>query len=79
MDDAVTNGVVSALLVWRHMIPSDSACLPAYVQLASEGGSDAALWNQYVARPVAEAISNGDPDVASLFSFRLTPNQPAKI
>lgn len=70
MRDAVINGVISALMVWKHMIPGDTEFLPLY---ARYGGQE---WNDQVVAPSARAFRETFPDlcredrVASLFTYR---------
>ncbi len=72
MDEAVINGIVSALLVWRHMIPGDRAFLPPYTRTDSTNQ----LWNRFVANPAADALAHAYPvlqernGIASLFAYR---------
>lgn len=73
-DDAVINGIVSALLVWHHMVPGDKAFLTPYTRTVS--AADSPLWNRWVAGPVTAALKEALPTladqrrVASLFAWR---------
>jgi hypothetical protein len=83
MDEAVIHGIVSALLVWRHMIPGDRAYLPLYTHTTLEGTSADHLWTRYVATPVADALAHAYPvlqernAIASLFTWRAVATKTA--
>ncbi len=71
MPEAVVNGITSALMVWKHMVPGDAAFLPQYLRLQDD------IWNERVARPALKAFSRrfirnccGRGRVATLFSYR---------
>jgi hypothetical protein len=72
IDDAVINGIVSAVLVWRHMVPGERAWLTAYTRLSK----DDEVWNRYVVHPSIDALAHAYPvlqernAIASLFSYR---------
>ena len=76
MPDAVKNGVASALMVWKHMVPEDVQFLPPYLRLAPGAGRGARLWNDFAAKPASQAIAGILPAlisqgrVASLFQYR---------
>lgn len=76
MDSAVQNGVVSALMLWKHMVPEDSEYLPAYSLRAPGSGRDAALWNKCVVEASTRAFRDVFPAlasqgrIASLFQYR---------
>jgi len=76
MPEAVINGITSALMVWKHMVPADAAFLPPYLRLASTNDADDHLWNDRVAIPSLRAFAETYPDllshhrVATLFAYR---------
>jgi hypothetical protein len=78
MSSAVSNGIVSALMVWKHMVPEGQVLAP-YLRCAAPG-ADAELWNELVAAPAAHAFAAvfpaltgqdapGQPTIASLFQY----------
>ncbi len=77
MPDAVKNGIVSALIVWKHMVPEDTEFLPACLQ-SSGTSRDAELWDEFVAGPAREAFTAAWPllaeqdRVASVFQYQET-------
>ena len=93
MPAAVTNGVVSALMVWKHMAPWKEEVLAPYLRSSSpgtsgSGTSGSTLWNDLVALPAAHAFAEtfpaltgpavpGQPTIASLFQYRDTRVSPA--
>jgi hypothetical protein len=76
MPDAVINGIVSALMIWKHMVPDDQSHLPVYLHAAGGGSRDARLWNEYVATPASTAFASTYPAllaqqrIASLFEYK---------
>src|ERR1019366_7773146 len=70
MPEAVVNGITSAFMVWKHMVPGDAAFLPQYLRLQDD------LWNERVAEPALAAFAEVYPEllrqgrVATLFSYR---------
>lgn len=87
MPAAVRNGIISALIVWKHMVPEDTEFLPHYLELAPGTSSDAARWNDFVAVPAREAFARVFPTlskqdrVASVFQFHdsfLAPEPASK-
>jgi hypothetical protein len=90
MPAAVTNGVVSALMVWKHMAPWKEEVLAPYLRSSSPGGSGSTLWNDLVALPAAHAFAEtfptltgpaapGQPTIASLFQYRDTRMNLAEV
>ncbi|HEY3824787.1 MAG TPA: hypothetical protein VGL82_09520 [Bryobacteraceae bacterium] len=75
MPAAVRNGIVSALIVWKHMVPEDTEVLPRYLEFAPGTSADAARWNDFVAAPARQAFAEVFPAlakrdrVASVFQF----------
>ncbi|HWF07693.1 MAG TPA: hypothetical protein VG297_04465 [Bryobacteraceae bacterium] len=82
MPNAVRNGIVSALIVWKHMVPEDAEFLPRYSELAPGTSADAARWNDFVATPAREAFAEVFPAlhrqdrVASVFQFHESLTEP---
>jgi hypothetical protein len=78
MPGAVKNGIVSALMIWKHMVPEDREFLPEYLRAATGNSADARLWNEFVVTPAQRAFSEVFPDlnergrIASLFLCRPT-------
>lgn len=76
MPGAVMNGVVSALIIWKHMVPDDRVYLPVYLNPIAGSSRDVHLWNDYVAKPSAHAMTHVYPallaegKVASVFAYR---------
>lgn len=70
MRDAVVNGIVSALMVWKHMVPQDAELLAPYSRPGDR------LWDSYVVKPAAAAFAGAYPEllregrVASVFAYR---------
>ena len=70
MRNAVINGIVSALLIWRHMVPEDREFISAYTRRAPSGAPEAHLWNDLVVAPAAQALAADDRRIAALFQYR---------
>lgn len=74
--DAVRNGIVSALMVWKHMVPEDVEFLPPYLRSAPGPVREARLWSDLVATPARRAFEEMFPAlvsqgrIASLFQYR---------
>ncbi len=80
MPTAVSNGIVSALMVWKHMVPFREEVLVPYLRVVSPLAPHGDLWNELVAVPAANAFGEtlpaltrpfvpGQPTVASLFRY----------
>lgn len=87
--EAVSNGVVSALMVWKHMAPGKGNVLAPYVQAASPETPGGNLWNDLVVAPagyafdeifpaLAGAAGPDQPTIASLFRYHDAPALPAE-
>jgi hypothetical protein len=78
MPGAVRNGIVSALMIWKHMVPEDREFLPQYLRPAAGASRDARLWNDFVVAPSTHAFAGIYPSlveqgrVASVFQYRET-------
>ena len=81
MPAAVTNGIASALMVWKHMVPENPESLAPYLKYASPRVPYSQVWKDFVAVPTATAFAEvfpalaapgvpGHPTVASLFQYR---------
>ena len=76
MPDAVINGIVCALMVWKHMVPEDREYLPVYFQPISGSGRDVRLWNDYVVSPAKRVFADVYPTLlaenraASVFEYK---------
>ncbi len=76
MRDEFNNGLISALLVWRHMAPGDLRYLKNYMRPLTDHGLQAVLWNQWIDTPAREALDDFFPglerrnNIPSLYSFR---------
>jgi hypothetical protein len=64
MPGAVKNGIVSALMAWKHMVPEDGEFLPRYSRRDVGSCRDAQLWNDFVAAPCAHAFAEVFPSLA---------------
>lgn len=78
MPGAAKNGIVSALMIWKHMVPEDREFLPPYLRTADGTGRDAELWNDFVVTAARHAFAEVFPGlaehgrVASVFQYRET-------
>jgi hypothetical protein len=76
MRDEFINGLISALLVWRHMAPGDLRYLNSYTLPVAGHDVQSVLWNQWIDTPAREALANFFPglerrnNIPSLYSFR---------
>ncbi len=75
MPEAAINGIVSALMIWKQMVPEDREFLPPYLGTGSGSALDLRLWRDYVTSPTQLAFVDVFPDlldrgrVASLFQY----------
>jgi hypothetical protein len=75
MPGASINGIVSALMIWKQMVPEDREFLPLYLKPGSGSARDVRLWTDYVKSPAVHVFANVFPDlvargrVASLFQY----------
>src|SRR5262249_55156595 len=53
-----TNGVISALLSWRHMAPGDRRYMTSYVRPQPIHDREAILWKSWIETPAREALEN---------------------
>ena len=79
--ETAINGITSALMIWRHMVPWDTACSNAYLNdlplgTGNNEASRAALWKEWVVEPSRRVLQYDLPRlceqrrVASVFSYR---------
>ena len=75
-----TNGLISALLSWRHMSPGDRRHIGPYLRPLPNHHPDAALWKIWIETPAREALENIWPGLESrnhipaLYTYR-TPEE----
>lgn len=67
MPSAVTNGIVSALMAWKHMVPETKDLTP-YLRPGSPSARASGLWNELVAAPAVEAFAKQFPDLTAPYS-----------
>jgi hypothetical protein len=53
-----TNGLISALLAWRHMAPEDTRYIAMYTQRQASQSREAVLWNDWIATPIRHALDD---------------------
>ncbi len=72
--DEFTNGLISALMAWRHMAPDEVRYTRLYTGAPPAPGP--AVWEEWVARPVREAVNNIFPglrernQIPALYTYR---------
>jgi hypothetical protein len=91
MPAAVSNGIVSALMVWKHMVPFKDPVLVPYLGAVTPMAPESQLWNELVALPVARAFAEtlpaltsrpavpGQPTIASLFQYHEAKECQAEV
>lgn len=78
LGDAFRNGLISALMAWRHMAPLDATLLRPYTCENPPGGISRALWKKLVIEPVTMALDEIYPTieragrVGHLFRYQTT-------
>jgi hypothetical protein len=76
MREEFINGLISALLAWRHMAPDDLRYINDYTRPLATHDRQAVLWNQWIETPAREALTNFFPglerrnNIPSLYTFR---------
>lgn len=76
MRDEFVNGLISALLVWRHMAPNDVRHINKYTGSTAANNGQAGLWKQWIETPARDALANFFPglerrnNIPSLYAFR---------
>ncbi len=67
--DEFTNGLISALMAWRHMAPEDTREIAPYTSTGLQ-------WNEWIEVPVRDAFENIFPgpnrldNIPSLYTYR---------
>lgn len=75
-----TNGLISALLVWRHMAPCDLRHIGSYTRPLPVHHKEAILWKVWIETPARDAIENLLPGlersnrIPALYTYR-TPDE----
>jgi hypothetical protein len=76
MRSEFTNGLISALMAWRHMAPEDIRYTSIYTNLRVPGGADESQWKHWIAQPARDALDNVFPglkernNIPSLYTYR---------
>lgn len=71
-----SNGVISALLAWRHMAPADRRYAGAYTRPLPNHHQDALLWKAWIETPSREALETFYPGlddqnrIPALYTYR---------
>jgi hypothetical protein len=84
LGDAFRNGLVSALMAWRHMAPLDATLLKPYLSGEAPGGVSRALWKSWVLEPATVALEDIYPTieragrVGHLFRY-MTPGEMREL
>jgi hypothetical protein len=60
-----TNGLISALLAWRHMAPDDRRYITGYTRPLPTHHQQAVLWKSWIEMPAREALENIFPGLES--------------
>ncbi len=74
--DEFTNGMISALLAWRHMAPEDTGYIGAYTRMQTDRATDGLLWSYWVVTPARDALANvyagleRRNNIAALYTYR---------
>ena len=75
-----TNGLISALLAWRHMAPGDARRIASYTRPLPNHHRDAVAWKVWIETPAREALEEIWPglerrnQVPALYTYR-TPEE----
>lgn len=78
MPGAVKNGIVSALMIWKHMVPEDREFLRAYSIAGKGTAAEANVWSDFVIEPSTAAFAGVFPQlvregrIASIFRYHET-------
>jgi hypothetical protein len=76
MQHEFTNGLISALLSWRHMAPDDVRYLRPYTQRLPAHDRKRLLWETWIGAPVRQALEEIYPGlersnrIPALYTFR---------
>ncbi|HVW08066.1 MAG TPA: hypothetical protein VHC90_05765 [Bryobacteraceae bacterium] len=74
--DEFTNGMISAVLAWHHMVPRDVDRIETYTTAEKKREGDGLFWRYWIATPAREALEEVYPGlerqnrIASLYSYR---------
>jgi len=63
LGDAYRNGLISALMAWRHMAPLDATMLRPYTCGDAPGGYARTLWKSWVLEPAVMALDEVYPTI----------------
>jgi len=80
MEAEFTNGLVSALLAWRHMAPGDLRHIANYTRLLPTQDRQSVLWKAWIETPARDALENIFPglehrnNIPALYTYR-TPEE----
>jgi hypothetical protein len=75
-----SNGLISALLAWRHMVPGERRYSTNYTRPLPAHGREAVLWRSWIETPAREALENILPglerrnNIPALYTYR-TPEE----
>ncbi len=75
-----TNGLISAVMAWRHMAPGDRRHIANYTRALPAQNREAVLWKSWIETPAREALENILPglvrqnNVPALYTYR-TPDE----
>jgi hypothetical protein len=75
-----TNGLISAVMAWRHMAPGDVRHITNYTRPLPVRDQDGVLWKAWIAAPARDALENISPglesrnNIPALYTYR-TPEE----
>jgi hypothetical protein len=70
------NGLISALLAWRHMAPEDERHIAVYTRPPSTNGREGFVWTDWIETPARDALQNIFPGlqqrnrIPALYTYR---------
>ncbi|HEU5020676.1 MAG TPA: hypothetical protein VFT60_02260 [Bryobacteraceae bacterium] len=76
LHDEFTNGLISAVLAWRHMAPRDAQHIETYTTPEKRRDGDGLFWRYWISTPAREAVEEVYPGlerenrIASLYTYR---------
>lgn len=82
--DEFRNGMISGVLVWKHMAPKDVAWIDTYTSPQRDRSGDGLMWGHWVMTPAREALENVYPGlerqnrIAALYTYR-TPEELLRL
>ncbi len=74
--DEFTNGLLSALLAWRHMAPEDLRHIGTYTSALPGNATEATLWKEWIEIPAHDALRDVYPGlearnrIPALYTYR---------